>query len=359
MNKEKNDNSISASGDQGYITVFGAANIDIGGKPFKELTERDSNPGTVRMASGGVGRNIAHNLSLLGNRVKFISAFGDDVYAAQLRTELSELGIDTNESLVVKEDSTSVYLFITDKDGNMELAVNDMGIYGHLTPEFIQSKQSVLAKSALVVVDANLPEEAIETVCRLSPCPVIAESVSCSKVPRLKRSLPFIHTITGTYPEAGMLTGTRIDPDDIQSLRAASHILLKEGVKRVVITLSERGVYFADKDISKKLPPLPARMVNGNGAGDSLLSGLITGFAKGLSFEDSVLLGLSCASITLETSRTNNPALSYELAAERVNQHDPKVISGLSAEGAPEKCGSAQRKSSDPKCGSDRHAHRA
>ena len=344
MNKEKNDNSISASGDQGYITVFGAANIDIGGKPFKELTERDSNPETVRMASGGVGRNIAHNLSLLGNRVKFISAFGDDVYAAQLRTELSELGIDTNESLVVKEDSTSVYLFITDKDGNMELAVNDMDIYGHLTPEFIQSKQSVLAKSALIVVDANLPEEAIETVCRLSSCPVIAESVSCSKVPRLKRSLPFIHTITGTYPEAGMLTGTKIDPDDIQSLKAASDILLKKGIKRVVITLSERGVYFADKDISKKLPPLPARMVNGNGAGDSLLSGLITGFAKGLSFEDSVLLGLSCASITLETSRTNNPALSYELAAERVNQHDPKVISGLSAEGAPEKCGSAQRK---------------
>ena len=270
------------------------------------------------MASGGVGRNIAHNLSLLGNRVRFISAFGDDVYAVQLLNELSELGIDTEESLVVKEDSTSVYLFITDKDGNMELAVNDMGIYSHLTPEFIRKKESVLLNSALVVVDANLPEDAIETVCRISPCPVIAESVSCSKVPRLKRSLPLIHTVTGTYLEAEVLTGRKIDPDDTDSLKAAAEILLNEGVTRVVITLSERGVFFADKDVSKKLPPFPAKMVNGNGAGDSLLSGLITGFAKGFGFEPSILLGLACASITLETSRTNNPALSLELAADRI-----------------------------------------
>ncbi len=308
---------MGVSEDQGYITVLGAANIDIGGKPFNELTERDSNPGTVRMASGGVGRNIAHNLSLLGNKVIFISAFGEDAYADQLRKELSELGVDTRESLIVKEDPTSVYLFITDRDGNMALAVNDMGIYSHLTPEFIRKKEDVLLKSSLVAVDANLPEDAIETVCRLSTCPVIAESVSCSKAPRLKKSLPLIHTVTGTYIEAEVLSGIRIDPDDTQSLKAASDILLKEGVKRVVITLSERGVYFADKDISKKLSPLPAKMVNGNGAGDSLLSGLITGFSKGLSFESSILLGLSCAAITLETSRTNNPALSFELAAER------------------------------------------
>ena len=40
------------------ITVIGGINIDIEGSPFAELRHEDSNPGTVSMAFGGVGRNI-------------------------------------------------------------------------------------------------------------------------------------------------------------------------------------------------------------------------------------------------------------------------------------------------------------
>ena len=45
------------------------------------LVPHDSNPGQVRMSLGGVGRNIAHNLCLLGTEVKLLTAFGDDVSA--------------------------------------------------------------------------------------------------------------------------------------------------------------------------------------------------------------------------------------------------------------------------------------
>ena len=47
------------------VAVIGAVNIDICGRPFNPLIMRDSNPGTVTMSMGGVGRNIAHNLRLL------------------------------------------------------------------------------------------------------------------------------------------------------------------------------------------------------------------------------------------------------------------------------------------------------
>ncbi|MCR4658091.1 MAG: carbohydrate kinase family protein [Lachnospiraceae bacterium] len=305
------------TGRYGYITVFGAANIDIGGKPYKKLVARDSNPGQVRSAPGGVGRNIAHNLSLLGNQVKFISAFGDDAYAVLLLDSCKRAGIDTSESCFCAQDSTSVYLFITEEDGNMELAVNDMDIYKKLTPSFVREKSEVLADSRLVVVDANLPEDTIEAVCKLSRCPVIAESVSCSKAVKFKSVLPFIHTITGNYLEAEVLSGIKIDPDDMDSLKTAADRLLKEGAERVVITLSARGAFFADKDAAKKLLPIPAQMVNGNGAGDALLSGLITGYALDMSFEDSMMLGMAVAGITLETDKTNNPALCLGSAIKR------------------------------------------
>ena len=49
-----------------YVVVVGGVNLDIGGRPHGELVAADSNPGQVRMSLGGVGRNIAHNMALMG-----------------------------------------------------------------------------------------------------------------------------------------------------------------------------------------------------------------------------------------------------------------------------------------------------
>ena len=77
-----------------YVTVVGGMNMDIGGWPSEELVAQDSNPGRVRMSPGGVGRNIAHNMSLMGLDVRLLTAFGDDVYAQKLAAVCGELGID-------------------------------------------------------------------------------------------------------------------------------------------------------------------------------------------------------------------------------------------------------------------------
>ncbi|WP_228725152.1 winged helix-turn-helix transcriptional regulator [Caproicibacter fermentans] len=39
-----------------YAVVVGGANIDIGGKPFRALIPKDSNPGRVTLSSGGGGQ---------------------------------------------------------------------------------------------------------------------------------------------------------------------------------------------------------------------------------------------------------------------------------------------------------------
>ena len=77
-----------------YVTVVGGMNMDIGGWPGEELVAQDSNPGRVRMSPGGVGRNIAHNMSLMGLDVRLLTAFGDDVYAQKLAAVCGELGIE-------------------------------------------------------------------------------------------------------------------------------------------------------------------------------------------------------------------------------------------------------------------------
>lgn len=63
-----------------YTAVVGGLNRDIGGIPYRPLIARDSNPGKVSISIGGVGRNIAHNMSLLDIKVSFLTALGDDEF---------------------------------------------------------------------------------------------------------------------------------------------------------------------------------------------------------------------------------------------------------------------------------------
>ena len=44
-----------------YAVVVGGANVDIGGRSAAPLVPADSNPGTITLSLGGVGRNIAQS----------------------------------------------------------------------------------------------------------------------------------------------------------------------------------------------------------------------------------------------------------------------------------------------------------
>ena len=78
-----------------YVAVVGAINIDIWGKSSSILILNDSNPGVISYSLGGVGRNIAHNLSLLGQKVSMLTAIGDDHWSTQILRSCEENGIDS------------------------------------------------------------------------------------------------------------------------------------------------------------------------------------------------------------------------------------------------------------------------
>ena len=67
-----------------YIVVIGGVNMDIGGLAYEPLVAADSNPGKINMSLGGVGRNIAHNMCLMGVDVRLLTAYGDDVYGEKV-----------------------------------------------------------------------------------------------------------------------------------------------------------------------------------------------------------------------------------------------------------------------------------
>ena len=141
-----------------YIVVVGGVNMDIGAVSADRLVARDSNPGRVTTSLGGVGRNIAHNLCLLGEQTAMVTVLGQDAFAQSVQENAADIGLDLHHSATIPGGRTGTYLFIDDSDGDMALAVNDMAIYDHMTPEFLRQRLDFINHAGRVVVETNLPE---------------------------------------------------------------------------------------------------------------------------------------------------------------------------------------------------------
>jgi len=114
------------------ILIIGAQNTDIFSKTNNDLIIGDSNPSKINISFGGVGRNIAVNLSRLGHDIHFLSVFGDDLFSQNARQNLKEIGINIEHSLFLKNQNNSIFLGVLNKDNNLHLGLSDMGIIEHL-----------------------------------------------------------------------------------------------------------------------------------------------------------------------------------------------------------------------------------
>ncbi len=286
-----------------YIAVVGGMNVDICGRPARRPVLKDSNPGKVSLRAGGVGRNIAHNLRLLGQEVKLLSAVGDDEHGALLLQSCAGNGIDTSLCLRAAGESSSTYLYITDEHGDMELAVADMEVTARITPAVIAERLEALNAARAVVLDANLEAETLEYLAEHVTAPLYADPVSTGKALRMLRILPRLRCLKPNALEAEALTGES-DPE------AAARALLEAGVERVFLSMGAQGMLAAEGDRLLNLPCERARVLNTTGAGDAVTAALCWAGVHGLSLEQSLRFALRAGAITCESMEANNPALA-------------------------------------------------
>lgn len=298
-----------------YVSVVGGVNVDIGGRSFGKLVANDSNPGTVQMSLGGVGRNIAHNMSLLGLDVRLVTAFGDDSNARKIADSCAALGIDISQSPVVPGGRTSTYLFINGPEGDMALAVSDMDIYRHLTPQVLSGRMRLLCGSEAVVIDTNIPEESVRFLAETCTAPIFADPVSTAKAGKLKPVLGRLHTLKPNRMEAELLSGVAIT--NRASLERAAGALLDTGLQRVFISLGADGVYAADHQKRALLPSPAASMVNTTGCGDAFMAALVWAHLRQADLEHAARAGLAASAIAMESQETINPQLSAQALEAR------------------------------------------
>jgi pseudouridine kinase len=286
---------------QEYICVIGAVNVDIIASSYVRLIHQDSNPGTVKISYGGVGRNIAENLCRLGQKVELITVLGDDYHADEISDQCEELGISLKHSLKVKDEHSSMYICINDEKGEMQMAVSVMEVYDELTPAFFETKLDVINGASAVIMDLNLSASAVKYLCSHVTAPIFVDPVSTRKALKIKPCLKNVYTIKPNRMEAELILGRKIKTDE--EILSAAQRFLDLGVKRVFISLAEKGVCYADLNESGFVRVQKTKVVNTTGCGDAFTAGSVVGFVKNKTIRECAEMGQRASRICLSDEK--------------------------------------------------------
>ena len=268
------------------ICVIGGANVDITATSAQAFRVGDSNPGSVEVSWGGVARNIAHNLTLLGDQVELLTIFGGGLFGPVIAASCRELGIGVSHSEIAADGTNSFFVSINNADGELVGGVADMNATEGMTPAWLSQRLSVINAADAVVADANSSAEALAWLIDHCEKPLYLDAVSVAKAGRIREAVALSKRKTFFALKCNALENAVL-----------SDIV---GCQRRYVSVGAEGLKVEAEGRLYEFPALPCIVRNVTGGGDALLAGIVHA-GPSASVEESAHWGLECARRAVES----------------------------------------------------------
>lgn len=271
------------------VCVIGGANVDINATSSAVFRHGDSNPGSVRVSWGGVGRNIAHNLALLGDEVELLTIFGGGIFAPVIAKACSDLGLAIGRCEIAGASggiANAFFVAVNNCDGELIGGVADMKATDGITPEWLAARIEAINKPDAVVVDANVPSESIAWLIDNCEKPLYVDAVSVTKAGKIRQAV--------AVSRRKSFFALKCNAIEYEALDGIS------GVKRIYVTAGAKGLRVIAGGQERTFPAIPADVRNVTGGGDALLAGIVHA-GPAASIEDAARAGLLCAKCAVES----------------------------------------------------------
>ena len=289
------------------IAVIGESNIDIAVVPHAKPNAKGCVPGNIVFHHGGVARNIAHNLCLLGHEVKLASVFGGDDFAELMVSDCKHIGMDLSLSTQFKEAKSPLFLSFNDDTGNMVSAVSDVSLNDRMDLDWIKGRIESINRNDMVVADTLLSTEALACLIDNCKAPLYIDAVSPGKAIRLVDAMKMserqsVFALKCNMAEAEKITGESATINSVKKLN-------DNGISNVYLTLGSSGVVYCAEGVATSYPAISTQIVNVTGSGDAFLAGVIHAHANGIYGEKAVMFGLKAAQHNIKSEAPVNPTL--------------------------------------------------
>lgn len=277
------------------ICVIGGANVDITAMSAAAFQLGDSNPGSVRVSWGGVARNIAHNLALLGDDVELLTIFGGGLFGPVIAASCRDTGICVDHCEIAAEGTNSFFVGMHNADGELLGGVADMTATEGMTPEWLAARRNVINSADAVVADANSSALAVAWLIDNCEKPLYLDAVSVAKASRIKEALELsckksFFALKCNALEYQVLSGIH-------------------GAARIYVSVGAEGLRVMEGSSLHEFPALPCIVRSVTGGGDALLAGIIHA-GPSASIADTARWGLECARCAVESPDAVNPEIA-------------------------------------------------
>ena len=303
------------------VICIGAAFVDELFHATDKMLLATTNNAVVTKTAGGVSRNIAHQLALLGVPVQLISVFGNDSDGDWLKKICSNAGVQLDAS-ITQDGLSGKYTGILNVDGSLFSAFLTNAAIHLITPQHLEKNKSLLGTASYLLADANINVDTAEWLLSFSNetgIPFIIEPVSVPPAKKFKDvNLAGLHLITPNEDELPVLCSassffTQQQVDE----------LLAKGINKIWLHNGKHGsaLYSKEKTISLYAPSI--EVVDCTGAGDGSLSGYILGKHLGKDDIDSLKIAHSLSAEILQVNGAIATHLTQEKLLQKVSQYYP------------------------------------
>lgn len=303
------------------VISIGAALVDELFHAGEGVLKATTNPASVTKTAGGVSRNIAHQLALLGVPVQLISVVGDDADGDWLRQSCAAVGVKT-DAMITRKGLTGKYTGILDADGSLYTAFLTNAANHLITPEHLIKNRALLETASFILADANINSDTIEwlvSFSRETGIPFIIEPVSVPPARKLKDlNLDGLHLVTPNEDELPAMCTEKafFTQQQVEEL-------LGRGVQRIWLHSGKHGSALYSRERTITLPAPDIEVVDCTGAGDGSLSGFILGKYLGKTDEECLRLAHTLSAEILQVQGANAPWLNQDTLLSLVNKYYP------------------------------------
>ena len=246
---------------------------------------------------GGKGCNQAIAIARLGGRVDFISKIGKDAYGELALNTLKKNEIKTENIIQDANLQTGVAGILVDKKSGKNAINVIVGAPTTLKINEISKQINIIKDSKIFLTQLEVPKDVTLHCLKIAKengCITILNPAPASEI--TKEFYSNIDYFTPNETEAEFYTGIKITSE--KEAKLAAHKLISFGVKKVIITLGEKGLFYTDGQDEIYLKANSVKTVDTTGAGDAFNGGLAFGLSKGKSIKECLELANKVAGIS-------------------------------------------------------------
>ncbi|PJW16515.1 ribokinase [Geobacillus stearothermophilus] len=266
------------------ITVIGSINMDL-----VTVAARFPNQGETILGEqflttpGGKGANQAVAAARLGADVRMIGAVGDDAFGQELIRSLQNEGISVDYVKPVTHGSTGIASITISERDNRIIVVP--GANHALTPEDLDSCESVIAESDVCLLQLEIPLPVVERAVSLAHRHGVRVIVN----PAPAQPLP-----PSVLEQASFLT-----PNEHE--RTILFDKMDEGAfaDKLIVTEGAKGVRIWQDGQERLIPSFQVPVVDTTGAGDTFNGALAVALAEGKPLDEACRFANAAAALSV------------------------------------------------------------